>query len=75
MQKTIDLVMPMYNLIEYSDNYSKTFGSLWQYYRDEPFIDENGNIIDVPDDPDNSSYKYKQKIAGQTGMMEQKMVK
>ena len=32
----IDIVMPMYNLIEYSDNYSKTFGSLWQYYKDEP---------------------------------------
>ena len=28
--------MPMYNLIEYSNNYSKTSGSLWQYYRDEP---------------------------------------
>ena len=28
--------MPMYNLIEYSDNYSKTFGSLWQYYKDDP---------------------------------------
>ena len=28
--------MPMYNLIEYSDNYSKISGSLWQYYRDEP---------------------------------------
>ena len=27
--------MPMYNLIEYSDNYSKTFGSLWQYYKDD----------------------------------------
>ena len=33
--KHIDLVMPMYNLIEYSDNYSKTSGSLWQYHRDE----------------------------------------
>ena len=32
----IDIVMPMYNLIEYSDNYAKTSGSLWQYYRDEP---------------------------------------
>ena len=32
----IDVVMPMYNLIEYSDNHSKTSGSLWQYYRDEP---------------------------------------
>ena len=32
----------MYNLIEYSDNYSKTSVSLWQYYRDEP----NGNLTD-----------------------------
>ena len=29
--KDIDVLIPMYNLIEYSDNYSKTFGSLWQY--------------------------------------------
>ena len=29
----IDIVMPVYNLIEYSDNYSKTSGSFWQYYR------------------------------------------
>ena len=32
--KDIDVVMPMYNLIEYSDNYAKTKGSLWQYFRD-----------------------------------------
>ena len=38
----IDIVMPMYNLIEYSDNYSKTSGSLWQYYKDDP----NDNIPD-----------------------------
>ena len=38
--KDIDIVMPMYNLIEYSDNYSKTSGSLWQYYKDDP----NDNI-------------------------------
>ena len=31
----IDIVMAMYNLIEYSDNYSKTSGSLWQYYKDD----------------------------------------
>ena len=31
----IDIVMPIYNLIEYSNNYSKTSGSLWQYYKDE----------------------------------------
>ena len=36
----IDIVMPMYNLIEYSDNYSKTSASLWQYYKDDP----NDNI-------------------------------
>ena len=34
--KDIDIIMPMYNLIEYSDNYAKTTGSLWQYFRDEP---------------------------------------
>ena len=36
--KDIDIAMPMYNLIEYSDNYLKTSGSLWKYYRDEPQI-------------------------------------
>ena len=35
--KDIDIVMPMYNLTEYSNNYSKTSGSLWQYYRDESY--------------------------------------
>ena len=30
--------MPMYNSIEYSDDYSKTYGSLWQYYKDEPSV-------------------------------------
>ena len=53
----MDVVMPIYNLIKYSDNYSKTSGSLWQYYRDEPFIDNNGNIIDIPDGPDSASFK------------------
>ena len=33
--KDIDIVMPMYNLIEHSHNYSKTSGSLWQYYKDD----------------------------------------
>ena len=34
--KYIDIIIPMYNLIEYTDNYSKTSGRLWQYHRDEP---------------------------------------
>ena len=36
--KKIDVGMPMYNLTEYSDAYSKTAGSLWQYHRDQPDI-------------------------------------
>ena len=35
-QEFLDLVMPMYNLIEYSDNYAKTTGSLHNFHRDEP---------------------------------------
>ena len=57
--KYIDVVMPMYNLIEYRDNYLKTSGSLWQYYRDEPFMKNDGVIVDVPDDPENVSFKSK----------------
>ena len=48
--------MSMYNLIEYSDSYSKPSGSLWQYYKDEP----NDNIAD------SESYKSKVKITGKT---------
>ena len=47
----IDIVMPMYNLIEYSHNYSKTSG-LWQYDKDEP----NDNLAD------SKSFKSKLKI-------------
>ena len=47
----VDIVMPMYNLIEYSDAYSNfTSGSLWQYYRGEPALDTNDKIIDFPVD-------------------------
>ena len=64
----IDVVMPMYNLIEYSDAYSNTSGSLWQYYRDEPALDANGGIIDFPANENNSvSFKFKQQITEQTG--------
>ena len=34
--ENLDVVIPMYNLLEYSKNYRKTTGSLWNYYRDEP---------------------------------------
>ena len=44
--ENLDVVMPMYNLLEYSKNYRKTTGSLWDYYRDEPNsgIDADNNI-------------------------------
>ena len=42
--KYTDVIMPMYNLIEYSDHCSKTSGSLWQYYRDEPALSNVGAI-------------------------------
>ena len=53
----IDAIMSMYNLMEYSDAYWKTSGSFWHYYRDEPALDNNGNIIDFP----NALFKFKQK--------------
>ena len=65
--KNIGVVMPTYNLRGYSDNYSKTSGSLWQYYRYGPFIGNNSNTIDVSDDLDSASFKCRHKITGQTG--------
>ena len=41
----LDVVMPMYNLLEYSKNYKKTTGSLWNYYRDEPNSSVSANNI------------------------------
>ena len=60
--------MPEYNLIEYRDSYLNTSGSLWQYYRDEPALNSNGEVIDFPANNNNSvSFKFKQQITGQTG--------
>ena len=42
----IDIVMPIYNLIEYSDNYSKRSGSLWKYCKEIPAVDNNEDIAD-----------------------------
>ena len=51
--------MPMYNLIEYSDNYYKACGSLWQIKRDETGGDDDWTVDaqDIPNDA--SSFKYK----------------
>ena len=61
--KAIDVVIPMYTLIGYSNNYSKRSWSLWQYYRDKPVLDDNGNIIDFTDNSTSDSFKIKEKIA------------
>ena len=53
----LDVVMPMYNLVENCKNYRKTTGSLWNYYREEP---------SNPLSTDSESFKYKKNIVGKT---------
>ena len=62
----IDIVMSMYNLIEYSDNYSKTSRSLWQYCKEIPAIDNDGNITDFNGANATDSFNFKTRITGQT---------
>ena len=65
--KDIDIVMPMYNLIEYSDNYAKTSGSLWQYCKDIPPVNNNNAIVDFTGAYLTNSINFKAKVTGQTG--------
>ena len=65
--KGIDIVMPMYNLIEYSDNYAKTSGILWQYCLDMPAVNNNNAISDVTENNLTDSFNFKVKITSQTG--------
>ena len=65
--KDSDIVMPMYNLIEYSDNYAKTTGSLWQYCKNIPARNANNEIIIFAENNTTDSFKFKAKITGQTG--------
>ena len=58
--------MSMYSLIEYDDNYSKTSGSLWQYCKDIPAVNNNGNIVDFNGANATDSFNFKIKITGQT---------
>ena len=60
--------MPMYNLIEYSDNYSDTSGSLWQFKRDEI-----NNNEDVTNDNNAPSFKYKAILLVIQKIMEEKI--
>ena len=65
--KDIDIVMPMYNLIEYSENYAKTTGSLWQYCKDKPALYANDDIIIFAEGNTTDSFNFKTKITGRTG--------
>ena len=64
--KDIDIVMPMYNLIEYSDHHSKTSGTLRQYCKDIPALNNNGDIVDFNGANVTDSFNFKTKITGQT---------
>ena len=74
----LDIVMPMYNLLEYSKNYRKTTGSFWNYYRDEPnnppLNDDDPPTINYNADPitNSESFKYKSSITGKTSNANQK---
>ena len=54
--KNVDIVIPIYNMTEYSDNYSKISGILWKYYRNE-----RNNML-----ADSESFKSKMKLAGRS---------
>ena len=58
----LDIVMSMYNLLEYSKNYRKTIGSLYNYYRDDADDNKFDNIKIV----NSNTFKYKNKIIGNT---------
>ena len=62
----LDIVMPMYNLLEYSKNYSKTSASLWNYYRDELTDETNDNNGPSKNVINSKPFKYKTSITGST---------
>ena len=62
----LDIAMSMYNLLEYSKNYRKTIGSLYNYYRDELSDDADDNNFDNIKVVNSNTFKYKNKITGNT---------
>ena len=57
--------MPMYNLIEYSDNYSKTSGILCQYHRDVPAVNNDGAIVGFTEANATDSFILKEELTVQ----------
>ena len=62
----IDIIMNMFNLIDYSDNYSRTSGKLWQYCKEVPDVNNNGSIVDFNGADATDSFNFKTKITSQT---------
>ena len=65
--KDIDVIMPLYNLLEYSPAYEKTSGLLWRYCKDIPAVDNNNAIVNFTDNNLTDSFNFKVKMIGQTG--------
>ena len=63
--KNLDIIMPMYNLIEYSDNYADSSGTLYQFKRDESPTNDDGNPNNVALD-NSASFEYKASILVKT---------
>ena len=65
--KDINIIMNLYNLLEYSDAYTRTSGSFWQYCKDMPAVDNHNAIVDFTENNLTYSFNFKVKITGQTG--------
>ena len=64
--KDVDAITSKYNLIEYSNNYTKKIENFWQYYRDKPAVNDNGVNADFNKANVTNSFNFKVKITRQT---------
>ena len=65
--KDINIVMPMYNLMEYGDNYSKASASLWKCCRDISAVNNNDNTLEFNRSNTTDWFNFEVKLTGQTG--------
>ena len=65
--KHINIIINLYNLLEYSDANARTSGSLWQYCKDIPAVDNNNAIVNFAENNLTDSFNFKAKMTGQTG--------
>ena len=59
--------MPLSNLVEYSNDYAKALGSLWQYFIYIPAVDNNNAIVKFTENNLTDSFNFKVKMTGETG--------